>query len=557
MSGEMPESKVSLSLLKDELVGSCSFCHVVFNVRYRDRDGAIHDPATGDLVCRKCARKSGNDSTYDDLFSLAIRDIFASPFFIKREARLSSSGPCRFENSPCSAIPSAWNFFFKGDMANLGKCPKHPDKDCATMDTFSLSVVCMDCIDPSKWSYVSLTESYPVLNKSIVETLTTSFYLRKPDDANISNLSKNVDKGNVMLAMLREMNPVVNHLYSFTNELRSVMALVYDQLSQLAQSEHPIASMGIDWKGLAGDVGGFMGSIAYVFHEGVQSVERSLHRINGTVLEALEIVGLEDVHVEEMGKTVLSSRPVTPATVAGVALVAGTLESLRATLQKGDIGGLSKFNVSNLDTFLSLAEVLNRNSLDPIRSACASLGEIMLVNDLNGVVLLGHLNRLFETIRALDSKYFELFTYPRPRYGLKKLILWKIDLTYKLNREALFQETLNALMYDAKTLDRSLTHHTLNIIQQFEAVGDPDAPLLRALLKYNRKVGSNYWHFKDALDKGCTHPLLYYFLGNCYLGSQDPSIRDIGKALECYQTTIIGTYSFTHSCQPYLAYPVN
>lgn len=454
-------------------------------------------------------------------------------------------------------------------MAVIHKCSLHSYKTYVAVDMTEIRLACIICVaqgscnhtdddadddddyfikndndDSTKGGYVDFTEAQPYLRRLIIKTLTEPILLKSKkvtDESSRRDELKDVENGNILLAMTREIGRAVDPLTSFVSKLRSVSTVVHNQLSQLHQPEDLNVSMQIQWKELANDVSAFMCSIGDAFHHGIQSLERPLQRINGTVLEAMAIVGLEGINVKDMGDQVLASAPVTPIAVAEMVTVANALKYLRQTLQEGHIGGVSQLNITKLTTVFARIDELT-HTLSAILSSCRPLGEVGLVNDMNGEIVLGQLTRLFEAIIGLDTMYFDMFNFPIPRVGLSKLLSWKIELRSKLHKAGLFQEALNALLYD-NMKPRKVTFQTLRLIEHLEAAGDPNAPLLRALLRYNGNARDSLTEFRQAQKQGCTHPLLYYFLGDCLLASPNNTFETRQRALEYYEIAIQGMFS--------------
>lgn len=94
------------------------------------------------------------------------------------------------------------------------------------------------------------------------------------------------------------------------------------------------------------------------------------------------------------------------------------------------------------------------------------------------------------------------------------------------SQEDVLNVVLDALVTEGGTR-KALTHHTLKLIKAAKpVVGEANTLLLEGILRHQFVSGSSRF-FLEAEAKGCTHPLLYHYLGCCYYEEIDiPSDDD-------------------------------
>lgn len=117
------------------------------------------------------------------------------------------------------------------------------------------------------------------------------------------------------------------------------------------------------------------------------------------------------------------------------------------------------------------------------------------------------------------------------------------DLTrgdvWKTSADAL-NAWLKAYFYDDLE-EKCLTHSLLKVLAKAkEAMNEGDALFTEAIRLKESKGTRNFEMFDAARAKGCRHPLLYHFLGNCY-HDWDEGVRSYTTELRYYVKAISGT----------------
>lgn len=102
-------------------------------------------------------------------------------------------------------------------------------------------------------------------------------------------------------------------------------------------------------------------------------------------------------------------------------------------------------------------------------------------------------------------------------------------------------DCIEALLYQDGAF-RSLTHSTLKLLEDTKArVGEVNALFLEGLHAFGRQRAS-FKYFLEAEEKGCTHPVLYFFMGDCFDLGLGGIEKNAAKALEYYTKSIEGMY---------------
>lgn len=101
-----------------------------------------------------------------------------------------------------------------------------------------------------------------------------------------------------------------------------------------------------------------------------------------------------------------------------------------------------------------------------------------------------------------------------------------------------FELALEALLYDGDGV-KIITHQTLKLIEAAISTGNPDAPLLMGIRKYQCH-GEAYQYLHEAEQKGSRHPLLMYYIGQCLVSGDKGIEMDLERALDYYNKAIEG-----------------
>lgn len=109
---------------------------------------------------------------------------------------------------------------------------------------------------------------------------------------------------------------------------------------------------------------------------------------------------------------------------------------------------------------------------------------------------------------------------------------------------------LDALLYQ-DGLIKCRTHTTLKLIEETKAkVGEAYALFLEGIRYF--KIGTTSFRvFSEAEDKGCEHPILFYFMGLCYKDGLSGATTNNRKAFEYLAKSIGGRLLFFIAFPPY------
>lgn len=98
---------------------------------------------------------------------------------------------------------------------------------------------------------------------------------------------------------------------------------------------------------------------------------------------------------------------------------------------------------------------------------------------------------------------------------------------------------VNALLYQDGTT-RPMTHRTLKLLEESKSkLDEGDASFIKGIRRYQHRHRC-FPFFSEAEEKGCTHPFLYYFLGECYMSDYRGVSKDISKAADYYSMSVGG-----------------
>lgn len=111
--------------------------------------------------------------------------------------------------------------------------------------------------------------------------------------------------------------------------------------------------------------------------------------------------------------------------------------------------------------------------------------------------------------------------------------------------DALFAEALEALTYDDGQR-RPTTTRTLNLIDAVFKTGSPNAYILKGIERLLCECEALEC-LLEAEARGCTHPLLYYYLGTCYWPIGVRSDKNLSKSM-AYHTKALGGTSYYACC---------
>lgn len=106
---------------------------------------------------------------------------------------------------------------------------------------------------------------------------------------------------------------------------------------------------------------------------------------------------------------------------------------------------------------------------------------------------------------------------------------------------------LDALLYESGEL-RPLTHNFLKLLEKTKmVVGNTDALFLDGISHYLRRAFPSALRcLSEAEEKGCKHPILYYFMGECYNSEEKGLDKNSTKALDYYNKAIEGMCRLHH-----------
>lgn len=101
-----------------------------------------------------------------------------------------------------------------------------------------------------------------------------------------------------------------------------------------------------------------------------------------------------------------------------------------------------------------------------------------------------------------------------------------------------------AALVDECGIRRFLTHSTLRRIAAVIKTGHPNALMMKGIEKYEF-ITEPFKYFHEAESKGCCHPLLYYYLGECYRIGDPETDEDFDKSFAYYCKAIDCTFHET------------
>lgn len=127
--------------------------------------------------------------------------------------------------------------------------------------------------------------------------------------------------------------------------------------------------------------------------------------------------------------------------------------------------------------------------------------------------------------------------------------------TEKENQQANLSACLDTLVYQDGEC-KPLTHRMLKYLEEAKARLDEASALF---IEGLHNITHGFRLFSEAEEKGCEHPVLYYFMGECYRKGEKGATQDFSKASDYYDMAIKGTcaiitlyWFYTHANQPHL-----
>lgn len=111
--------------------------------------------------------------------------------------------------------------------------------------------------------------------------------------------------------------------------------------------------------------------------------------------------------------------------------------------------------------------------------------------------------------------------------------------TTEKTQEYVLNQVLEDLFYDDMSA-KKVNSRTLKLITVSKhRIGEANAIFIEGILQYN--LGDESFKiFLEAEQKGCRHPLLYYYLANCCSDMDDDRAQNTLKALEYSNLAIRG-----------------
>lgn len=115
-----------------------------------------------------------------------------------------------------------------------------------------------------------------------------------------------------------------------------------------------------------------------------------------------------------------------------------------------------------------------------------------------------------------------------------------IQLANEISDDTLINECLDALLFQNAAF-RHPTHRKLKFIEGAKAkMSEANASLIEGIRMF-KFYDVPFRLFVEAEGKGCKHPALYYFIGECYRDRCRGVDQDDSKAVEYYDMAIAGT----------------
>lgn len=110
-----------------------------------------------------------------------------------------------------------------------------------------------------------------------------------------------------------------------------------------------------------------------------------------------------------------------------------------------------------------------------------------------------------------------------------------------------FKSALSTLMYDTGDT-RELTLEAIRRAKECMGTNHPDSLFLQGIIRYNYE-GEGLKYLTEAMERGCSHPMMYYLLAEVHRSDVDNMGRakSPDKAREYFTKAIAGTYNIIYS----------
>lgn len=523
----MAESKSSLSSSHHPSLVVCSECFCKIGFAYRGETPA-HDPVTGDLKCSSCKLKK-SASVMANIYPFHARGLEALPFFLLAEAQRVEAELERRGSH----------------LVMYDKCINHVDENWVVVDMNELKCLCLTCSgkQPSPSALKGLLEASQIIRGRISTALTTPLR-RKPILAGERKTQNDEGKGVVhdsrqaqmdLIQAVQCMVGAIATLNQWADQVKEANRTVHDTISRLRSTIRDETSC----RRLEMTVN----SIDTLFQQAcdmhirnLQPLLRIRQIISGTLLEGMRLLGLsvmlsDDGHhtyyVRDVVINLLSKRDVAPGCVGEEVAILRSIECLRETLENGD-ALLLELTGEDIEGILKqsggmsevLATVMSKGKGSNFDEAVGSCNVDSLLNEAKALKV-----SVMKAIATLSLVH-------EPGDWKEGALRWR---ERKEEQRTTVEACVKALLYDDLSLRPiSLTTHKF-IMEAKVKLGEANALFIEGVRQYKYWLpNSLFKYFSEAEAKGCEHPLLYYFIGQYYLTTNNGTPEDLDKAIEYY-----------------------
>lgn len=500
-------------------LSECSQCFKSVKFAIRGDNVPIHDPLTGDMKCGTCKSSRKSIEAYEKerhnrpLMSCGL---MAYPLYLLQLCRSilkderGSKALSKETKSSTLSTTQATNFLYD-------KCIIHEHVDWVCVDMDTLTSVCADCAQKgSHHDYRQFDKAVPIIREKIANVMTAPLHMRGDastcssfivDKEHKDTLPEQIINAN-LIQLAVEMDRTVNVLNQLMKQVKDTCTLLCDKVSHL-RSLVGEGSLRRRLEMIIQRRDHLFQEACYIYINHPHSMIRIRQVISGTLLEGIKLLGLDaeknGLLTEKEVLELLDNRAWTGSVVGEEVMILRTLACLKETLEYGG----------------PLLLEMTEESVESVLSQSGSIRDVLSnVENIVKSINIDDINRFEKEEDALLSEVDTMLDEAMkavPLLGTPQSEHWKKWYTQK-EEERKRENTLNAVMEALLEGDgqrKGMTHKTLEYIDKAKrTLSEADSLLIDGIVQFT-------YHYPlprllKAEEKGCTHPKLYHYLGECY-----------------------------------------
>lgn len=436
-----------------------------------------------------------------------------------------------------------------GFEAMHDKCDNHVGKDWIVVDLDGLHCLCLPCSKEPLYcnrNRALIEEAAPIIRSRLATALTSPLESKSDSllEANNQSESKSVSDdqdrcGVGIIEVAHRMSKVAEALHRWRKHVEGSHQKICTRLSDLRSiltEGGPLRRLEMTLH----SADSFYQSAASVHISHLRPMIRIREVISKSLLVCSKLLGLggnegETLLSKSAVLEILSKRKVEARRVGEEVMVLKSVTSLRDTLKTISDPLLLDLIKEDVEGILN-----QQGGLVEALEALKSKVKNEVYDSFDGVTQ-GKLEELLSEAKGIGD---EAMKAGQLLSRIHEQDYWKVGLAEwkKVRLQTTIQVCLDALLYEDNE-PRQLTYRSLKVLQDAKMIiGEANALFIEGIrLYYHQSRLSAFKCFSEGAKRGCVHPLLYYFMGECYRYSGQSSNTEGAKALEYYEKAIQGT----------------